>query len=223
MSMARRPRLTIGPPIVALDRDGIRLPANKVAVFPTEAPSSSWSDQLLVRSCLAGAEDAWVALIGKYKSLIYAVPLRAGASPQDAADIFQAVCLELFAELPRLRRIESLRSWLLTVATHKVYHLWRQQRRSISSLDDETQSIDEPAVLAPPVVEEVERQQQVREAILRLPPRCRELVRLLFYEHPPRPYRDVARQLGLSVGSIGFIRSRCLVRLERILQRAGLS
>lgn len=196
--------------------------AVKTSVFQAEAPSSSWSDELLVRACLAGTEDAWVALIDKYKNLIYAVPIRGGASPQDAADIFQAVCLELFAELPRLRRTESLRCWLLTIAHHKLYHLRQQRRRPVSSLDD-TPSVDEPAVLPAPVYEELERGQQVREAVLRLPPRCRELVRLLFYEHPPLPYRDVARQLGLSVGSIGFIRSRCLARLERILHDAGLS
>ena len=189
---------------------------------PVEPPSISGTDEQLVRACLAGNEDAWTALIDRYKNLIYSVPIRGGASPQDAADVFQAVCLELFGELARLRRVGSLRSWLITIASHKLYHLRKQQRRPIDSLDDQSQAIDELAVIPAPVLEQIEREQQVREAILTLPPRCRELVRLLFYEHPPRPYRDIARQLGLSVGSIGFIRGRCLARLERLLQAAGL-
>lgn len=194
----------------------------KPTTLAAEVPSPSWTDECLVRECLAGNEDAWTALIEKYKHLIFAVPIRGGANPQDAADIFQAVCLELFAELPKLRRIESLRGWLLTVANHKLYHLRQQQRRPEDPLGDETHLQDEPAVLPISVIEQIEREQKVREAILRLPPRCREIVRLLFYEHPPRPYRDIARQLGLSVGSIGFVRSRCLARLERILHDAGL-
>ena len=189
---------------------------------PLEAPSSAWTDERLIRACLAGDEDAWTALIDRYKNLIYSVPIRGGASQQDAADVFQAVCLELFAELARLRRVGSLRSWLLTIASHKLYHLRQQQRRPIDSLDDQSEPIDEPTVIPAPVLDQIEREQQVREAILTLPPRCRELVRLLFYEHPSRPYRDIARQLGLSVGSIGFIRGRCLARLERLLQAAGL-
>lgn len=193
-----------------------------MTVLAAEVPSASWSDERLVHECLAGNEDAWTALIEKYKNLIFAVPIRAGANPQDAADIFQAVCLELFAELPKLRRIESLRSWLLTIANHKLYHLRQQQRRGVNPLEDETDPSDEPAVLPMLVIEQIEREQKVREAILLLPPRCRELVRLLFYEQPPRPYRDIARQLELSVGSIGFVRSRCLARLERILHDAGL-
>jgi DNA-directed RNA polymerase specialized sigma24 family protein len=44
------------------------------------------------------------------------------------------------------------------------------------------------------------------------------MVHLLFYEQPPVPYEQVAAELGLAVGSIGFIRGRCLQRLRRILE-----
>ncbi len=77
--------------------------------------------------CLAGDERAWSALLDRYKSLIYSIPLRYGAPPQDAADIFQAVCLDLFNELPRLRDAEALQGWLIRVTTHKCYHWKRRQ------------------------------------------------------------------------------------------------
>ena len=67
-------------------------------------PDVTWSDARLIRACLNGNEHAWSALIAKYKNLIYSIPMKYGASPEDAADIFQAVCLELFSELPRLRK-----------------------------------------------------------------------------------------------------------------------
>ena len=66
-------------------------------------PNATWNDSRLVRECLAGNDRAWSALIGKYKNLIYSIPLKYGATPEDAADIFQSVCLELFSELPKLR------------------------------------------------------------------------------------------------------------------------
>jgi len=47
-------------------------------------------------------------------------------------------------------------------------------------------------------------------------------VEMLFFETPPRAYRDVAASLGLAEGSIGFIRGRCLTRLRVSLRRAGL-
>jgi DNA-directed RNA polymerase specialized sigma24 family protein len=64
-------------------------------------------------------------------------------------------------------------------------------------------------------------EQALRDAIAALPPRCRKLVEMLFFEQPPRPYRQVARSLGLATGSIGFIRGRCLTRLRRELERRG--
>ena len=59
----------------------------------------------------------------------------------------------------------------------------------------------------------------LREALSELPPRCRELIRMLFFETPPVPYEEVARNLGLATGSVGFIRMRCLKRLRKRLER----
>ena len=41
----------------------------------------------------------------------------------------------------------------------------------------------------------------------------------MFYEAEPVAYQDLAERLGLARGSIGFIRGRCLKRLERLLER----
>lgn len=187
-------------------------------------PDRTWSDASLVRECLNGNEDAWSALIDKYKRLIYSVPLRYHATPEDAADIFQAVCLELFSELPRLRKIESLRSWLITVAAHQCFH-WKNKHRRMQAiegteLDEQQQGAEAPGCAA--FVEELEREQIVREAVATLPDRCREMIRLLFYEDPPLPYRELAGRLGLATGSIGFIRGRCLKRLQKLVENTGL-
>ncbi len=61
----------------------------------------------------------------------------------------------------------------------------------------------------------------IREAIEQIPPRCRQMIELLFFEHPPLGYTEVAARLHLAKGSIGFIRGRCLKRLKRILEEKG--
>jgi RNA polymerase sigma factor (sigma-70 family) len=178
-------------------------------------------DRLLVLACLAGSDAAWAQLIEKYKGLIFSVPLRYGACRDDAADIFQAVCVELFHELPRLRNIDTLRPWLMTVAAHKSYH-WKQGQRRKQTREVEGLATEElPAVLPPEIATELEREQLVREAIARLPPRCQEIMQMLFWESPPVPYVEVARRLGLATGSIGFIRGRCLERLQKALEELG--
>jgi DNA-directed RNA polymerase specialized sigma24 family protein len=47
------------------------------------------------------------------------------------------------------------------------------------------------------------------------------MMRLLFWENPPLPYAEVALRLGLATGSIGFIRGRCLDRLQKALEELG--
>ena len=184
-------------------------------------PDVAWSDDRLIRACLKGNELAWSALIEKYRNLIYSIPLKYGASADDAADIFQSVCLELFSELPRLRKRAAFRSWLITVTAHQAFQWKRQTRRRA---EDELTAADEEKLEmepSPDLIEQVEREQMLRDAIARLPPRCREMIRMLFYQEPQVSYRDVARQLGLATGSIGFIRGRCLKRLQRTLEESG--
>jgi RNA polymerase sigma factor (sigma-70 family) len=185
------------------------------------SPDVTWSDARLVRACLSGNEPAWSTLIAKYKNLIYSIPMKYGASPEDAADIFQAVCLELFSELPRLRKPAALRGWLITVAAHQSFHWKRRVRHraedELTSLETEKLGIDP----APDLIEQVEREQMLRQAVAALPARCQEMIRLLFYHQPQLSYRDVAARLGLATGSIGFIRGRCLRRLQRTLEKWG--
>jgi len=184
--------------------------------------SSEWTNTRIVAECLAGNERAWSILIERYKHLIYAIPMRYGTPHQDAADIFQAVCLDLFNELPRLRDAEALQGWLIRVTTNKCYHWKRRQIAQQGDLQDgDVEKLSAEHAIPADVLAEIEREQMVREAIGRLPPRCREMIELLFFEQPPMPYHVVARRLNLATGSIGFIRGRCLKRLKKILEEKG--
>jgi RNA polymerase sigma factor (sigma-70 family) len=181
--------------------------------------SDDRSDRELVEACLAGEAQAWEALLEKYKKLIYSVPLRYQLSPDDAADIFQSVCLDLYRELPGLRSADAVRGWLVRVAAHKSLR-WKVRGSRFEQYDSEQGEEGSPAM--PDWAADLERDQLVRESIAALPSRCRELVRMLFFEDPPRPYNEVAAELGLATGSIGFIRARCLGKLAKALKAAGL-
>ena len=183
-------------------------------------PDATWKDDRLVRACLNGDERAWSALIQKYKNLIFSIPMKYGAGPEDAADIFQSVCMELFTELPRLRDPGAFRSWLITVTAHQAFH-WKRKtrRRGEEALSSEEETL--ASAPSPDLVEQVEQEQVLREAITRLSARCQTLIRLLFYTQPQMSYRDVAKTLGVATGSIGFIRGRCLTRLLKTLEQAG--
>lgn len=181
------------------------------------ADAREQTDELLVSACLAGDDGAWTVLIDRYKQLIYSFPRRYGAGPHDAADVFQQVCFELFAALPRLRNQHSVRAWIMTVAAHESYR-WKRRHQLRARLEgDPPETTPCPTPTPSRLLESAESEQAVRDALTQLSPRHRELVRLLFYEDPPVPYHAVARRLGLTTGSVCFIRMRCLKKLGRLL------
>ncbi|MBV9744038.1 MAG: sigma-70 family RNA polymerase sigma factor [Acidobacteriia bacterium] len=180
------------------------------------------SDERLVRECLNGNQDAWTAIIGKYRRLIYSIPIRYGLSPTDAGDIFQDVCVQLVEALPTLREPKSLPAWLMRVTAHGCSR-WAGRERRFQPIEYNAESGDGPVAGEMPddFLQELERSQILREAMLQIPPRCRELIRMLFFETPALPYDEVAKRLGLAKGSIGFIRMRCLARLRKQLEKRG--
>lgn len=192
-----------------------RRPDQQTAAVLEKPATPHWTDEKLVRDCVAGKEEAWNALLEKYKNLIFSIPLKNGLSREDAAEIFQAVCAELLSELPKLRDPQALSGWLIKVTSHKCFHMHRQAQRF-----DCSEATEEAATetLAEDLLIEVEQEQKLRNAISNLSPRCRELIHILFYEEPPRPYKEVAESLGVAVGSVGFIRGQCLEKLRTSLE-----
>ena len=181
----------------------------------------SWSDARLVRGCRRGSEEAWAALLDKYKNLIFSIPIRQGIPRDDAADIFQRVSLLLLAELPRLREPAALPMWLIRVTSHECLR-WRRQELPWAARDAEEMAHARHDPSSPDEMVAQARQEQIlREAVAALAPRCRQLIQMLFFDSPARPYQEVARSLGLATGSIGFIRGRCLARLRRQLEKMG--
>jgi RNA polymerase sigma factor (sigma-70 family) len=192
-----------------------------VIIKAVKKPSGSWNDTRLVKECLSGNEKAWSLLIEKYKALIYSIPVKYGLTADEAADVFQGTCMELLARLPELREPRALPKWLMQVAHHQCYR-WKQQQRRMVSRDAEPDlPVPETPAIAESLVQQTQEEQMLREAMATLSPQCRRLVELLFFETPARPYAEVAAELGLALGSIGFIRQKCIHRLRRHLNELG--
>ncbi len=182
----------------------------------------AWSEERLVRECCEGNQAAWSALIEKYKNLIFSIPIKFGLSHDDAADIFQSVCIDLIADLPRLREAKALPKWLMQTTFHKCLR-WKKDRMVLMEDVEEMERQPDPGseTLPEEMLYQLQREQGVRDAIISLPPRCGRMVRMLFFESPARPYQEVAKELGIATGSIGFIRGRCLKKLRQALEKEG--
>jgi RNA polymerase sigma factor (sigma-70 family) len=182
---------------------------------------SKKTDERLVRDCLKGDENAWSELIDRYKNLIYSIPVKRGFSPQDANDIFQSVCVELLSELGRLRDPQALPKWLMQTTLHKCFHWLRKEQRYTSTDDEAGFDPASPAPIPEELLVELQQEQALRRAIADIPPRCSQLIQMLFFATPARSYQEIAAELGLAIGSIGFVRGRCLDQLKKRLMQQG--
>ena len=183
--------------------------------------AQAWNDTRLVKECLAGNQEAWSLLVDKYKALIYSIPVKYGLSQAEAADVFQATCMELLVRLAELREPRALPKWLMQVAHHECYRMKRLNQRVVSRDAEPDLPEPETPAMAESLVQQTQEEQMLREAIASLTPQCQRLVALLFFEMPARPYAEVAAELGLAVGSIGFTRQKCIERLRRQLEDLG--
>jgi len=196
-------------------------PASKLPV--NDKRPACLSDTTLVRECLRGREKAWCDLVDKYKNLIFSIPIKYGFSRDEAGDIFQSVCLELFSQLPKLRNARALPKWIMQITAHKCFRRKRELQR-IETRDFGAESSEGAnSTFSDGVLKEVEQEQILRDSLFSLPLRCRKLIEMLFFEDPRRPYSAVAAELGLAVGSIGFIRQRCLDKLRKSLSDRGFA
>lgn len=184
---------------------------------------SDTSDHDLVAECLKGHSFAWEALLGRYKRLIYSVPVRYGFDIEDRHEIFQTVCLEILRNLPALRDASKIRQWVLTISIRECKNLIDRNRRDrrFYAQDTVTESQKDP-IDAMAVYLWAERLQILREALEELPERCRMLIHSIFLSDEKLSYAEVAESLDLSKDTIGSMRQRCLERLRTLLESRDL-
>jgi RNA polymerase sigma factor (sigma-70 family) len=180
-----------------------------------------WADDAkLVDQCLRGDEAAWTVLLSKYKNLIFSIPIKYGFSREEAADIFQSVCLDVLCELKRLREPRALGGWLIRITYNKCFHQQQRDQR-FAAENGQVELAIATEEIPDSRLHELQRDQALRTALGSLTPRCHKLVEMLFFESPARPYDEIAKSLSLAIGSIGSIRRRCLDDLRKTLEEAG--
>jgi RNA polymerase sigma factor (sigma-70 family) len=182
------------------------------------------SDAELVKQCRKGDETAWNALVERYQRLIFAVPRRAGLSEEQAADVFQEVFMTLFEKLDEIEQPEKVRSWLVTTAKFKTWGTVRSEKGFYSpqteeEMEFEMASLQDNAPLAEDILIQLEEQHLIRTALKKLEERCQTILKMLYLTEPSASYAEVAAVINVGETSISPLRSRCLKKLAKILEK----
>jgi RNA polymerase sigma factor (sigma-70 family) len=179
-------------------------------------PSTDDADLvLLVAQARDGVAAAWEALIGRFGGLVAAIARRCRLSDADVGEVCQTTWLRLVENLDRIEQPERLGAWLATTARRESLRI--ATRQVVVSANDLVHSLpDDKADLLDAALLRQEQVSAIRLAAERLSPRCRGLLGLLMGDDD-LPYKEIAEQLSMPIGSIGPTRGRCLDHLREIL------
>lgn len=191
--------------------------SNNMLPESTQPPS----DEALLAACRNGDIDAWPRLVRRYEALVFSVPLRYHLSRVEAEDVVQNTFVALMDNLPTLRPDSNLGAWLCTVARRYTWRLLRQNAREfLPEPDDDLDWIQLAQSLGTSDVEAIdvwEAAELLNRGLAQLPERCREILIALYFDPDEPSYADIAARWGISVGSVGPTRARCLERLKQLM------
>lgn len=181
------------------------------------------SDSALIEASRKGDNRAWQTLVERYQRLIYTIPRRAGLDESRASEIFQRVFAKLVANIHRIEQPERIQAWLVTTAKRETFRMIDKEKRYDSGGQDisEEEALPDHRAMPDEAVVRLEEQHSVRLAVEVVGDKCRRLLILLFYQTEPRPYSEVAHELGIAEGSIGPTRARCLQKVQKVLEQNG--
>ncbi|GLV84082.1 RNA polymerase sigma factor [Streptomyces lavendulae subsp. lavendulae] len=138
----------------------------------------------------------------------------APAAGVEAADLEQAVWVRLLERGPHAPDPGGRARWLRRAVRAEARLARRRTRREVPYGAAPTPAA--PAGEPEDALLHGEENRALRSAVARLPGRCPQLIGALL---SPRDltYREIAGELGISQGSLGPVRSRCLGCLRRML------
>ena len=192
----------------------------------TARERDGWDDARLVQACREGRRGG----LGRPHPALPAADLfdpgaLSARSPRMPADIFQAgVSRAVRASCRELRKVEGLRSWLISVTAHQCLPL-EAARAPPRRARGRRESRRRRSAPTPDRRRTCSRRRRASRCCATRSRRCRRAAARWSgcCSSPSRRcrMRRWPRRLGLATGSIGFIRGRCLKKLQRALQDAG--
>lgn len=166
----------------------------------------------LVTGARQGDERAWDALVEQFAGLVWHV-IRGFRLPDAVGeDIYQTTWLRLAEHLDRIRKPESLGGWLAQTARNECLRAVKVGGRENLRDDMDLDVVDRSAPVDQGIEDET-RNEILWRAFATLSEACQRLLRLLIAD-PPLAYEQVSGLLGISIGSIGPTRARCLAKLR---------
>jgi RNA polymerase sigma factor (sigma-70 family) len=164
-----------------------------------------------------GDESAMSDLVRVVTPLLWHTVRSTRLDAAAAEDVLQTVWLSLVRHADTIAEPNAVLQWLVVSAKRESWRVSRVQDRARPEDVETTRAAESDG--STPVADQVagaEADDVLWRHIAELPERCRALLRVIAFAAKP-DYAQIARSLGMPVGSIGPTRGRCLAKLRLAL------
>jgi RNA polymerase sigma-70 factor (ECF subfamily) len=151
----------------------------------------------LVSRALIGDRGAFCSLVREHRAGVINVVYRMCGDSHLAEDAAQEAFVRAWQNLDKFKPKSSFRNWLYRIATNVAIDILRMDR---DEMDIETVPIVSKMVGPEKAVEESQRSEMVKRAVLSLPPASRSV--LVLREYEGLSYREIGETLGIPTGTV---------------------
>lgn len=169
----------------------------------------------LIRRCQAGDQEAFRALVGQHRSLLFGTAYLMTHDRGLAEDAVQEALVQIWKHLPSFRPRGSVKAWLARIVVNEVKQQFRKKRVLTIPLNHTNELGNDPDETETAMMQSEERQ-YLQQALNMLPPQQRDVVILRYYSDLTVP--EIAVTMGEREGTIKSRLSRALSSLSDILQ-----
>ncbi|MDR3209661.1 MAG: sigma-70 family RNA polymerase sigma factor, partial [Oscillospiraceae bacterium] len=164
---------------------------------------------------LGGDTDAFGELVQRHKNAVFAAALAVLRDYHAAEDCAQDAFLDAYLSLRSLRERASVRGWLCGIARRKALNVFNRTRR-YESLADYADTLPDNAAAPEARLLSQEARRGIRASFAALSEKNRSVAELYFLGGVNTP--EIARRLGISLGTVTYRLSVARARLKGDLQ-----
>src|SRR5207342_2727405 len=169
---------------------------------PESQPATSIDD--LIERCLSGDQQAWEQIVRQHWRKVFNVAYKFVAKHDEAEDLTQDIFLKIFKSLDTFDRRANFQTWLISVSRNLCIDHYRSVRKERETIDRDvdagqlTPAAPGPSPMA--ALEQRDRVELLREALVKLPPALRTAV--VMRDIQEHTYQEIADTLDLPEGTV---------------------